>query len=237
MFTPQFLITPYEVKTCPGLRPTDGDVYAIIYWFENLKDGKCTAANETIAEILGIDARTVRAALDRLERKGFIERVYEDPETRKIRKEIKCLVAFTRISPEKGPIYTVKSKKLKKKDLDAAMAPGAIIPVGNDELEEIEETPREYAKRFFDMTSRARVELVDEICASNPAVDREALISEVKKFVAYWTEPNGAGTKQLWQTKPTFEVKRRLYTWLGKAGRFAGMSQGSTKRTGAGMTV
>lgn len=236
MFTPQFLITPYEVKVCPGLRPTDGDVYAIIYWFENLKDGKCTAANETIAEILGIDGRTVRAALDRLERKQFIERVYEDPETRKIRKEIKCLVAFTRISPEKGPIYTVKSRKLKKKDL-AAIQPGAIVAMGSDEMEEIEETPREYAKRFFDMTSRARVEMVDEICASNPAVDRDALIAELKKFVAYWTEPNGAGTKQLWQTKPTFEVKRRLYTWLSKSGRYAGMNTGGSKRAGAGITV
>lgn len=236
MFTPQILITPYEVKVCPGLRPTDGDVYAIVYWFQNMKDGRCTAANGTIAEILGIDERTVRAALDRLEKKEFIERVYEDPETKKTRKEIRCLVVFTRLSSEKPPIYKVKSKRLKKQDI-ANMEPGAIIQAGEEETEEIEETPREYAKRFFDLTTRARVELVDELTAANPAIDREALIAEVKKFFAYWTEPNGAGTKQKWQLQQTFDVKRRLYTWLSKAGRFAGMNQAGSKRAGAGTTL
>lgn len=233
MFTPQFLITPYEVKVCPGLRPTDGDVYAIIYWFENLKDGKCTAANGTIAEILSIDERTVRAALDRLEKKGFIERVYEDPETKKVRKEIRCLVAFTRITEGKPPIFKVKSKRIKPIDA-AAMEPGGIVQV---EAEEIEETPGEYAKRFFDLQTRARVELVDELCAANPAVDREGLIAEVKKFFAYWTEPNKSGTKQRWQMERTFEVKRRLYTWLSRSGRYAGMNTGQSKRAGAGVRV
>lgn len=229
MFTPQFLITPYEVKICPGLRPTDGDVYAIVYWFEHLKDGVCKAANATIAEILGIDERTVRAALDRLERKGFIERVYEDPDTRKVRKEIRALVVMQK-GASKQAVFKTKGKMLKK-DLAAAMEPGTIIPVDEEEPE----TPREYAKRFFDPTTRSRVELVDEIMAGHPTFDRDALISEVKKFFAYWTEPNGAGTKQKWQLQATFEVKRRLYTWLGKSGQYAGV--GSSKRSGAGTTL
>lgn len=231
MFAPQFLITPYEVKVCPGLRPTDGDVYAIIYWFEHLKDGKCTAANGTIAEILGIDERTVRAALDRLERKTFIERVYEDPETRKVRLEIRCLVVMQK-GASKEAAFKVKSKRVKKTDLEAA-GPGGIIP---DETEIVEESPREYAKRFFDPTSRCRVEFVDELCASHPEINRDAVISELKKFFTYWTEPNGSGTKQRWQMQATFEVKRRLYTWLSKAGQYAG--GGSTKqRAGAGTTL
>ena len=229
MFTPQFLITPYEVKVCPGLRPTDGDVYAIVYWFEHLKDGKCTAANGTIAEILGIDERTVRAALDRLERKQFIERVYEDPETRKVRLEIRSLVLFQKGASKEQAVFKVKSKR---KISAAVLAPGAIVPVESDE---IEETPREYAKRFFDPKTRARVELVDEIMDGHPQFDHDALIAELKNFFAYWTEPNGAGTKQKWQLQATFEVKRRLYTWLGKSGRYAGV--GSKQRAGAGTTL
>ena len=68
MIKPDFLITPYVVKADKNLRPTDGDIYAIVYWFENLKDGECRAGNDTIAEILGIQENTVRAGFDRLEK-------------------------------------------------------------------------------------------------------------------------------------------------------------------------
>lgn len=234
MFTPQFLITPYEVKVCPGLRPSDGDVYAIVYWFEHLKDGKCTAANETIAEILGIDGRTVRACLDRLERKGFIERVYEDPDTRKIRKEIKSLLVFEKKASSQA-VFKVKSRRVKAKDL-AAMEPGGVIQISAEETEEVEESPGEYAKRFFDPKTRARVEFVDELCAERPEINREAVIAELKKFFVYWTEPNKSGTKQKWQLERTFEVKRRLYTWLSRAGQYAGSAAGK-QRAGAGTTL
>lgn len=232
MFTPQFLITPYEVKVCHGLRPTDGDVYAVIYWFQNLKDGKCTAANATIAEILQIDDRTVRAALDRLEKKGFIERVYEDPDTKKIRKEIRSLVMFAKV-PGSNPIHVAKKGKVKKQDF----TPGGIVPVESDVAEQKEETPGQYAKRFFDKEDRdARSQLVDEIIGQNPNINRDELIAEIKKFFIYWTEPNKSGTKVKWQMERTFEVKRRLATWLSRSSRYAGMSMGA-KRSGAGVTV
>ncbi len=36
------------------------------------------------------------------------------------------------------------------------------------------------------------------------------------KFFLYWSEPNKSRTKMLWETKPTFEISRRLSTWAGK---------------------
>ncbi len=38
--------------------------------------------------------------------------------------------------------------------------------------------------------------------------------TEMGKFLLYWTEPTGNGKKQFWQTKKTFEVKRRFVTWM-----------------------
>ncbi len=36
---------------------------------------------------------------------------------------------------------------------------------------------------------------------------------EIEKFINYWSEQNKRGT-QLWQTKPTWEIKLRLQRWM-----------------------
>ncbi len=41
---------------------------------------------------------------------------------------------------------------------------------------------------------------------------RELLLA----FFDYWSEPNGSGTKMLFETKPTFEIGRRLRTWASR---------------------
>lgn len=51
-------------------------------------------------------------------------------------------------------------------------------------------------------------------------VNEQVARQEVKKFVSYWTELNGSGSKQRWQMQKTFEVQKRLATWFGKVGKF-----------------
>lgn len=73
-------------------------------------------------------------------------------------------------------------------------------------------TPNEIAQKFFATDP-------EEILSSlsvEPA-NREIVLREIIKFISYWTEPNKSGTRQLWQTKPTFEVSRRLRTWFDRA--------------------
>lgn len=41
---------------------------------------------------------------------------------------------------------------------------------------------------------------------------------EITKFISYWTELSPSGRKQRWQMEKTFELKRRLITWLDRAG-------------------
>jgi hypothetical protein len=41
--------------------------------------------------------------------------------------------------------------------------------------------------------------------------------AEVAKFISYWTEPTKDGRKQRWETEKTFEVHRRMGTWLERA--------------------
>lgn len=231
-YTPDFLITPYEVHACEGLRPSDSTIYAVVYWFERMKDGKCTAGNDTIARVACLKERTIGAGLERLEQFGFIERVYEDA-GRTNRLEIRTLVHMTRSEKDASPrVYKAKSVKIKKRD----MKPGAIIPVGADTIAK-EPTPGELARDFFAPagTASAYRDAIIEELVGKTGIEREALIKEVRKFYLYWTEPTKSGKKQLWETKATFEVKRRLFTWLSRAGKYSGA--GGKARTGAGATI
>lgn len=71
-------------------------------------------------------------------------------------------------------------------------------------------TPSNEAFDFFnkgDKYNELRSLLIVKI--PEQLVDRE-----LSKFIAYWTEPNKSGTRARWQLQPTFDVKRRLRTWL-----------------------
>jgi DNA-binding Lrp family transcriptional regulator len=208
-FYPDFLITPYELIKSEVLRPTDVVVYGILYWFEHLKDGRCTAGNQAIADVARADERTVRGALNRLEKAGFIRRVYFD-KSRKLRSHIETLVKYARVSPPNMPPI-IESKVVEQPD---------------------RETPGAIAREFFDPASQRRHQVAQEICEATGA-PKDAVIAELKKFIMYWTEPNKSGTKQKWQLQQTFDVKRRIYTWLARA-----QVRGSVgARSGAGVTI
>ena len=214
MTKPDFLLIPMLVYEHPKLSPTDKVIYAVVYWFEHMRDGICKASNRKIAEIALVDDRTVRVGLERLEEAGFIRRDFRD-KARKIRAQIRCLVAFSRTEPR---------EEIPEEQTSLAGMPD-VRP----------ETPKQFAARFFEGDEQAITSVVEDIIAASAGkIPRDPLVREIRKFTAYWTEPNGSGTKQLWQMKPTFEVKRRLYTWLGRS---TGRSHAVRSSAGAGVTL
>ena len=94
---PDFLQIPYQIFSDERLDKLDGYVYAVVYWFDKLKDGKCTASNVTIASVVGSSAASVANSLMRLENGGYIKRLFRD-EKRRVRKQIKCLVSYKKVS-------------------------------------------------------------------------------------------------------------------------------------------
>lgn len=221
-YKPDFLIIPYEVHACDGLRPSDSNVYAVVYWFEKMRGEKCTAGNTTIGDVARIKERAVRAALDRLDKFGFIERIYDDQGKRV---EIRTLVSMARTEPK--IVHTVKSQKIEREE----MKPGGLVKV-----EEKIPTPGEIARDFFAPTGTAtlyRGTILKEV-AETIGAPEEAVVAEARKFYTYWTEPTKSGTKQRWETERTFEVKRRLYKWLSNTNKF---SQKGTGKTGSGATI
>jgi len=97
-------------------------------------------------------------------------------------------------------------------------------------------TPGKQAVQFFDWTEGSRNELQTEIFEyylEKTGADPNKLGTEFKKFILYWTEPNSTGTKVRWQIQKTFDVKRRLLTWLGNAK----METTQGNRAGSGTTI
>ena len=80
-------------------------------------------------------------------------------------------------------------------------------------------TPKEKNISFFEDDGIQKKAIAWAV--ENGAADEEAEL-EIKKFVLYWTEPNSTGKKLRWQMQKTFDVKRRLATWLMNSKKFSG---------------
>jgi len=80
-------------------------------------------------------------------------------------------------------------------------------------------TPSKIADDFFNNTkSDYREKFLNKF--TNNKEQSEEIKNEMLKFISYWTEPTKNGQKQRWQTQKTFEVGRRLNTWISRSNNF-----------------
>jgi hypothetical protein len=92
---PDFIIIPIQVADDPTLNAIDAKLFGYIYWFTKLRLEKCIASNRLLADLVGTTPNTIQHALERLERSGWVTRIFYTPD-KKIRLEIKCNVQFER---------------------------------------------------------------------------------------------------------------------------------------------
>jgi hypothetical protein len=104
---PDFIQIPCQLLADKKLQPLDRIVYGFIYWFAKLKNEKCTAGNETLANLCGVKAQSIKNSLVRLEKTAYIERIFFDEKRRK-RSEIIPLITFGRVYSNK---YSVASNE------------------------------------------------------------------------------------------------------------------------------
>lgn len=88
MDRPEFTLSFRQIKEHPDCDKTDVEVYGYIYWLACLKQEKCIAGNKTLSELVGVSTGTVMNSLTRLEKAGFIKRIYEEGNPSKLRHEI-----------------------------------------------------------------------------------------------------------------------------------------------------
>lgn len=91
-----------------------------------------------------------------------------------------------------------------------------VIYKDNKESETL--SPSEEVKLFLE-DEKYFAKIVDFI-SEKTNLSAVVILQELRKFRSYWSELNGAGTKQRWQLEKTFELKRRLSTWFRNAEKF-----------------
>lgn len=92
-------------------------------------------------------------------------------------------------------------------------------------------TPKEKSEMFFNSIERVVkgekipevTKFLTELHAKHQNIGKGKLWTEVKDFCMYWTEKTADGKRCRWQIEKTFEVDRRLVTWLNRA--FRGFSK------------
>ena len=217
---PDFYIIPRQVADDERTHPMDEKIYAIVYWFERLKDGECRAGNTTIAEIAMCDPKSVKNSLTRLEQCGYIVRTYKDKAKRN-RTSIHTKVAYGVEGNADDSQKTREMPMTHEGNASDSAREMSVTRISNSK-EVIEksksETPGEYARRFFEDEEEQEKMLAALVEAG---MSRSKAEHELNKFISYWTEPTKSGKKQLWETKQTFEVKRRIGTWMRNAVQFA----------------
>lgn len=88
--------------------------------------------------------------------------------------------------------------------------------ITKETIQKKESTPAKEASDFFiGKTQEKVIEYLKE-----KGVPEQIAMSELRKFISYWTELNSTGKKQRWQIEKTFEVNRRLATWFSKVRSF-----------------
>jgi len=212
IFKPDFYIVPRIIKDNKKLQPKDGDVYAVVYWFERLKDGRCTAKNETIAGILNCNSLSVANSLKRLEDCGYIQRIFKD-KTKRIRLEIKTLVSF---------VYHQPMKQVSSND-DTAQTESVS---SNDEQNKKDinnnrnksGTPYSQASIFFEAIEDGDEKIISfaSQLATKYQISQLAALNELQAFRNWWTELDQTGRKERWQVQKFFQINRRLATWFSK---------------------
>lgn len=85
-----------------------------------------------------------------------------------------------------------------------------------------ESSPKKIAIDFFNavMHETQQYQYLTTEISEKKKIPKEVVELEIKKFTYYWTEPNSTGNKQRWELQKTFEVARRLATWLDNANKF-----------------
>lgn len=205
LIAPDFIQIPRELLIDQALTPLDRILYGYIYWFSKLKNEKCTASNETLAELCGVtNPQVITNGLNRLEIQGYITRLYNDTNRRK-RSEIIPLVYYAKVKSITLDNVTITSDN--------------VIPITSTNVENKnninKNNKREitHAGKFSFFTDPKEQEEIKLWLITDKGLTEELANELMEAFILYWTEPNARGVPR-YQKETYFQIKGRFGPWL-----------------------
>jgi hypothetical protein len=100
-------------------------------------------------------------------------------------------------------------------------------PLTKEKIKEKTLTPSQEMKLFLE-DNQFFNDFAKEV-AEKEKIALSDMITQLQRFKSYWSELNKSGKKQKWEMERTFELKRRVDTWLRKAEEFGGLKNDPVK--------
>lgn len=214
LIAPDFIQIPREILMDQRLTPLDRILYGYIYWFSKLKNERCTASNETLAELCGVtNPQVISNGLNRLEKQEFIKRLYNDANRRK-RSEIIPLVYYIKIRSDTLDNVTDTLDNVSPDTLDNVENKNIINKNNKEENTLVLKKENQLTKIQFFQNPIEQTEILTWLIGNG--VEETRAKQEIMKFVSYWTETDDRG-KERWRAQKFFDVKRRFVTWMTRA--------------------
>jgi len=170
-----------------------------------IKKGQFITGLDKLKQDTGISAQTLRTCIGRLKSTGEI--------TNKSTNRFRLITIVNWVDyQDKDKLLTSKSTgKLTNNQHTTNKQLTANKKLKNDkndkEVEEKTPTKKPVKKDFIELLEEALIDFKDKL-------PNDILKVEVQKFILYWTEKNPNGKKEKWEMQSTFDVKRRLASWL-----------------------
>jgi hypothetical protein len=203
-------ITLPNKQVLRGKKPATQAVYLWICEHAN-EYGICFPAIKTLGVESGSSESTVKRAISELEKSGILQKV----QRKNTSNEYQILI----VENEEGGFSVNLGGVTENPGVGSDRPTNSIQLELNPHNSSSEAalramTPSELAQEFF-KSSVAQEALIDKLV--KVGVMKAAAEDEIKKFIDYWTELNGTGKRQRWQMQKTFELRKRMATWLSRA--------------------
>ena len=152
---------PYQLLADDRINSIEEKLYGFIYWFSKLKNERCTAGNEALADLVKTSPRVIQNALTNLEKRGYILRTYRD-RNKRVRDEIMPLIDFNTIpQPRDDDDAHAPAKRRKSAEVVVAEkkeeTPGAGSET-NDMIALFEPVNPSFERLFSNKTQRAAID-------------------------------------------------------------------------------
>jgi len=187
--------------------------------------GQCFATQQTLADKLGWGRKKVGTTIRKLLKRGWIKqagtkifktspvKVYEVVNLWKLNSDFyhkKRRVKMTHLS-----------KKLKRGESKRPTTGESKRPLEEEQYKEDKErelTPFKEMELFLEGDVFFN-EIAKEV-SGKENLSLSVVVAQLQSFRSYWSERNKSGKKQKWELEKTFELKRRIGTWMRKAEQF-----------------
>lgn len=129
-----------------------------------------------------------------------------------------CIIALVKNTNAHTKALTKAMLKHSQKQVHGIVGIDKHITINQETIEqEIVASTKNPNEIFFEWIQNDTDSIIDSM--NIPDEHRDTATRELKKFWNYWTEKDMRG-KERWRKEKTFEVQRRLATWLGNIKTF-----------------